>query len=132
MNLIIAFALAGLMLVGCAGARPQAVPPAASASAAPSMPMLDEHMSRMQEQMRQIQSTRDPAARRRLMEEHHKSMERGMQMMSGMSGGRGMSPGGQAGPAQDSSQRMQMMEMRMEMMHKMMEQMLQHEGAEHK
>jgi hypothetical protein len=40
-------------------------------------------MKKMQQEMSQIQKTRDPAERRKLMQEHWKSMMQGMQMMTG-------------------------------------------------
>ena len=94
---------------------------AASAPAA-SMPMMAEHMKKMQDQMRKIHEAKSPVERKRLMDEHMKAMQQGMSMMGGMSGMSGTSP---VGPGQ----RMQMMEQRMDMMQKMMEQMMQHEAA---
>lgn len=83
-------------------------------------------MQKMQDEMRRIRGTTDPVERQRLMDEHMKSMQQMMPMMSGMTEmGRGA---GQGTP----EQRMQMMEMRMDMMHKMMEQMLQHESEARK
>lgn len=84
-------------------------------------PMMAGHMQTMQQQMQQIHASKDPAERKRLMDEHMRSMQGMSSMMSRM--------GGPASP--DPDQRMQMMEMRMDMMHKMMEQMLQHDAAEH-
>ncbi len=107
--------LAGFLATACAA-------PASETPSAAAMPMMGEHMQKMQKQMQQIHASKDPAERKRLMDEHMKSMQGTMPMMSGM--------GARAGA--DPSQRMQMMEMRMDMMHKMMEQMLQHDAAEHK
>lgn len=107
--------MAGLLATACAA--PTANPPSAAAP-----PMMGEHMQKMQRQMQQIHASKDPAERKRLMDEHMKSMQGMMPMMSGM--------GARAGA--DPDQRMRMMEMRMDMMHKMMEQMLHHDAAEHK
>ena len=99
------------------------------------MPMATEQqMQKMQDEMRRIRATTDPAERRRLMDEHMKSMQQMMPMMSqmggmGAMGGMGGGPG--PGPG-NPEQRMQMMEMRMDMMHKMMDQMLQHESEAEK
>jgi hypothetical protein len=84
-----------------------------------------ERMKTMHAQMDKIRQTADPKEREKLMAEHMKTMQEGMQMMQGMGGGMmGMMGGGQ-GP--------QMMEGRMDMMQMMMEQMMQHlqmqEGA---
>jgi periplasmic protein CpxP/Spy len=105
-----------------AGAPFAAAPASGPGGGTQSMPMMNEHMQKMQKQMQQIHAAKDPAERKRLMEEHMKSMQGMMPMMSGMG----------ASPNSDPNQRMQMMEMRMDMMHKMMEQMLQHDAVEHK
>jgi len=122
------------LIAGAAMAQPQVLPPAGGASASESfviVPTLNQRMQRMQEQMRQIHATTDPVTRKRLMDEHMKSMEQAMPMMSGMVTGAGMgsSKGMVMGAGPDTGQRMMMMEMRMDLMQKMMEQMLQHEAA---
>ena len=118
-----------LSATGCAQVPParHAGPMAAGPGPRGGMPMATEQqMQKMQDEMRRIRATTDPVERRRLMDEHMKSMQQMMPMMSGMTGmGRG--------PAQGNpDQRMQMMEMRMDMMHQMMEQMLQHESEAQK
>jgi periplasmic protein CpxP/Spy len=107
--------LAGFLATACAA-------PATETPTAAAPPMANDHMQKMQKQMHQIHAAKDPAERKRLMEEHMKSMQGAMPMMSGMGARAGSDPG----------QRMQMMEMRMDMMQKMMDQMLQHDAAEHK
>jgi lauroyl/myristoyl acyltransferase len=107
--------LAGFLATACAV-------PAAHTAGTAAMPMMSEQMQKMQMQMHQVHASKDPAERKRLMEEHMKTMQGTMPMMSGMG----------APPGTDPAQRMQMMEKRMDMMHKMMEQMLQHDAAGHK
>lgn len=106
---------AGFLATACAA-------PAVDTPTAAATPMMAEHMQKMQKQMQQIHASKDPAERKRLMDEHMKSMQGTMPMMSGMGARSGTEP----------NQRMQMMEMRMDMMQKMMEQMLQHDAAAHK
>jgi uncharacterized membrane protein (DUF106 family) len=48
------------------------------------MGKMGETMQRMQEQMKQIQAASDPKERQRLLEEHMKTMQEAMPMMSGM------------------------------------------------
>jgi hypothetical protein len=105
--------LAGFLATACAA-------PAASTPGVAAAP-IHEQMQNMQKHMHQVHATKDPAERKRLMEEHMKAMQGMMPMMSGMG----------ARTNADPAERMQMMEMRMEMMHKMMEQMLQHDAAGH-
>lgn len=130
MKTAIACALVASVLsaTGCAQMPPPGHP-ARMAGPGPraGMPMATEQqMLKMQDEMRRIRGTTDPVERQRLMDEHMKSMQQMMPMMSGMTEmGRGA---GQGTP----EQRMQMMEMRMDMMHKMMEQMLQHESEARK
>jgi len=125
-SVLIALVLSG---TGCAQVAPPG--PRGDMASGPGprsgMPMATEQqMQKMQDEMRRIRGTTDPVERQRLMDEHMKSMQQIMPMMSGMPGmGRGS---GQGSP----DQRMQMMEMRMDMMHKMMEQMLQHESEAHR
>lgn len=131
MKTAVATVLIALMfsITGCAQVPParHAGPMASGPGARPGMPMAtDQQMQKMQDEMRRIRATTDPVERRRLMDEHMKSMQQMMPMMSGMAG-MGQGPG-QGSP----DQRMQMMEMRMDMMHKMMEQMLQHESESQK
>ena len=92
----------------------QAKPPASTPAG-----KMPEMMTRMHEQMSQIQATADPKERERLMQEHMKTMHESMPMMQGMKEGAG--PGG--------AQRMDAMSRRMDMMEQMMQQMLEHQKA---
>jgi hypothetical protein len=87
-------------------------------------------MKKMEDLMARMQKAADPEERRRLMEEHMKSMHEGMAMMKGMGGG-GMSGGGMAGMPRggNAEQRMQAMERRLDMLQSMMEQMMAREKA---
>lgn len=72
---------------------------------------MTDRMKSMQAQMDQIRRNTDPREREKLLAEHMRSMQEGMQMMRGM--------GGQHGA--------EMMQGRMDMMQMMMEQMLEHQ-----
>lgn len=97
-----------------------------------------ERMKQMQAETQRIHETRDPAERAKLMQDHMKHMQEGMQMMRGMGGesmgmmGGGMMGGGghmmQGGKRGAGGQTMPMIEQRMDMMQMMMEQMMQHQG----
>jgi len=74
-------------------------------------------MENMQQQMKTIHNARDPDKRDRLIDEHMKSMQKGMQMM-------GMSKMDKDMSRTDMHRRMKMMEKRMDMMQVMMDQMM--------
>jgi hypothetical protein len=104
---------------------------------APTMPMgtasansmaTPDQMGKMDAQMKTMQGMHDkmmnaktPEERSKLMAEHMKTMQDGMAMMEGMSGG-GMK--GMQGMTGDMGARQQMMEKRMEMMQSMMKMMM--------
>jgi hypothetical protein len=75
--------------------HPEKAGPAAKAAKAPAKPKVDDkaaaqmqdHMKKMQDIMARLQKTTDPAERKKLMDEHTKVMQEGMQMMRGMGGG---------------------------------------------
>ncbi len=122
-----------------AAAQTSADKPAAKPRAGMQMdPKLQQQMvdrlKDMQAQMDKIRQTSDPKEREKLLAEHMKSMEEGMQMMRGMGGGTmGMMGGGAGGGMMGGGQRgsggqsPQMLERRMDMMQMMMEQMMQHQ-----
>ncbi len=56
----------------------------AEGAAPPSMPMMQEHMLQMQQQMEKIQNSKDPAEKDKLMQEHMQAMLAHMKMMQGM------------------------------------------------
>ncbi len=98
-----------------------------------------ERMKQAQALMSKLREAKDPAERKRLMQEHAQvlrdtmGMMRGMKMMGMMGSGQGMGMGmmGQGkGPQAQAGDMMpmhQMMEERMEIMQMMMEQMMQRE-----
>jgi hypothetical protein len=99
---------------------------------------MQQHMKQMQEQMEKIRATRDPAERRKWMQEHMDSMNQGMMMMRGMGGpimkgmmdGQSAMGGGRPGdmePGMMGGDAQEMMGRRMDMMQMMMEQMMQHQ-----
>ena len=51
------------------------------------MKQMRDHMVRMREFMTKMEKTTDPAERQKLTDEHMKTMQDGMAMMCGMSGG---------------------------------------------
>src|SRR6266571_1317265 len=72
----------------------KAAPSAKSQPPAPKAPIdekamaqMQDHMKKMQDIMTRLRKTVDPAERKKLMEEHTKEMQEGMQMMRGMGGG---------------------------------------------
>jgi len=130
----LAFALASLS-ISTSWAAPadehQAHHPAgaASGSASKAMPdkpgsdmaRMDTQMKGMREMHEKMMAAKTPEERSALMTEHMQSMNDGMAMMNGMSGG-GM--GGAKGMKSDMSAQHQMMEKRMEMMQTMMQMMM--------
>jgi len=121
--------------------HPEKTGPAAKAPQAPAKPKADDkaaaqmqdHMKKMQDIMARMQKTTDPAERKKLMDEHTKAMQEGMQTMRGMGGGiMGQAPkDGTAKPGMGRGAPVspEMMERRMDMMQMMMEQMMQHQKA---
>lgn len=97
-------------------------------------------MLKMMDQMRQLQQTKDPAERQRLLDEHMQTMQETMRTMQGMGGPMAMGmmgaqqKDGAAGHVHGTShgagtnERMNMMEQRMDMMQMMMGQMMQQEN----
>ena len=93
-----------------------------------------ERLKTMQAEMAKIRETSDPQERQKLLAEHMKTMQEGMQAMGGMGGGMmgrmggggmmggGATMGGKGGRPQSP----QMMEQRMDMMQMMMDQMMEH------
>ena len=120
----------------------QAVPAQDDKAAGMKMEKMQEKMKKMHEQMSKIQSTSDPKARQKLMEEHMQSMRESMKMMRGMGGGmmdkkkkgEPMTEDGEktGGMQMGMMKHHKMMEDRMDMMQMMMEQMMEHEEAEQK
>lgn len=90
---------------------------------------MQAHMKKMMQQMDEIRDTGDPDKRDKLIEEHMKSMQEGMEMMRGMGGGMMMGAmGGNQKDGQmggDMPMRMDRMEQRVDMMQMMMDQMMQ-------
>ena len=115
-------------------AAPAAMAKAAKPVVAPQAMQMQETMRKLQNQMGNIRQTNDPAERRKLMQEHMRTMQEGMKQMRGM-GGMMMGMGQQGGMMMDGGmmqmqgmmQMHDMMGTRMEMMEMMMEQMMQHE-----
>jgi hypothetical protein len=131
------YALLGAALVAPPFVVSAATPPATAdqhaahhpaASAAAPNAARDVRMKAMREMRDKMMNAKTPEERQALMADHMKSMQDGMEMMTGMGGmgaamGSGMGDGKRM-PA-DMAKRQQMMEGRMEMMQTMMEMMMQ-------
>lgn len=151
---VLGIVLVGTLLVPAAYGvdehHPEKAGPAAKAPKAPAKPkaedkaaaQMQDHMKKMQDIMARMQKTTDPAERKKLMDEHTKAMQEGMQTMRGMGGGtmQGMMGGGMTGQSpkdgaakpgmgRSAPTSPEMMERRMDMMQMMMEQMMQHQKA---
>ena len=120
---------------------------AADKPMAQQMEKMRSHMQSMQEQMKKIKATKDPAERKALMQQHMESMHEGMMMMGKMDpsqkGGMSHDAMKQKKMAMDCKaddeqcQRMQSMQNRqdamqerMKMMQMMMQQMMDHQSAQ--
>ena len=84
-------------------------------TAMPNMPMMQEHMQQMQQQMEKILRSKDPAEKDKLMQ----AMLDHMKMMQAMMNG-GMTMGGGM-PPQMLEQRLKMMEQRLDQMQMMLD-----------
>jgi len=83
------------------------------------MPMMQEHMQQMQQQMDKILHSKDAAEKDALIQEHMQAMLEHMKMMQGMMSG-GMTMGGGM-PPQMLEQRLKMMEQRLDQMQTMLD-----------
>jgi hypothetical protein len=135
---VLAAAFAAQPLVAAAQAeKPSTEPRAGMQVDSKTQQQTLERMKTMQAQMEKIRQTTDPKEREKLLAEHMKSMQEGMQMMRGMGGGMmgmmgggmgaGMGGGTTGSPRGSGPQSAQMMQDRMDMMQMMMEQMMQHD-----
>ena len=104
-----------------------AAPPAAEQPA--QMSGMQDKMQHMRDLMARIHATSDPAERQKLMDQHMRTMNEGMQMM-GSAMGQPPTAACAEGDTRCQTQRMQgeqqMMQRRMDMMQGMMGQMMQH------
>ena len=83
---------------------------------------LEGHMQKMQAMLDKMKAAKTPAARQKLMKEHHQLMQEGMTMMKDMEG----CPGMKSGMGSDGKGGMGMGDGKgMGMMHQMMEHMMQ-------
>jgi hypothetical protein len=142
-------ALAAPLAYGVDEHHPEKSGPAVKAPKSPAKPkaedktaaQMQDHMKKMQDIMARLQKATDPAERKKLMEEHTKAMQEGMQTMRGMGGGmmQGMMGGGMMGqapkdgvakPGMGGPMSPEGMGRRMDMMQMMMEQMMEHQKAQ--
>jgi len=103
--------------------------PSTQATAAAAMPRMQANMKNMQDLMARIRSSKSPAERQRMLQEHSRSMREQMGMMRGMSDPKAGTMKGQGMMNHDMMDH-QAMQSRMEMMHMMMDQMIQHQEAQ--
>lgn len=116
-------------LVACstAPAMPMGAAPANSMATPDSMGRMDAQMKTMHDMHEKMMNAKTPQERSKLMTEHMKTMQAGMEMMGEMSsGGMGDMKGmkGMQGMTDNMSGRHQMMEKRIEMMQMMMKMMM--------
>jgi hypothetical protein len=117
------------LLLGTSLVFAQAPADSPAPPAPPMMQHMQANMQAMQDMMAKIHASKDPAERRKLMQEHSKAMHAQMEMMGGMRGGQmGMMQGGGM-MGGDMMKEHQAMMGRMAMMEMMMGQMLQHQEA---
>jgi hypothetical protein len=102
---------------GSASAPPSA-PKAMPGKAKPDMARMDTQMKAMKDMHDKMMAAKTPEERNALMAEHMKTMQDGMSMMDGMSGGNMGSMKG------DAASRQQMLDKRMDMMQSMMQMMM--------
>lgn len=89
------------------------------------MEKMHEHMKKMQDKMQQIHSESDADKRKKLMNEHHEEMMKGMGMMSGKHGKHGKHGKKDMMAKKEMMKKCPgMMEHKMDMMQSMMEQMM--------
>ncbi|HSV35126.1 MAG TPA: hypothetical protein VLI46_06195 [Ramlibacter sp.] len=101
---------------------------ATGAAASRPMAMMDEQMKTMRAAHEKMMNAKTPEERSKLMAEHMKAMQGGMDMMKGMGGG-GMGGMKGMGAAGDMGTQQTLMAKQMEMMQTMMEMMEQHMKA---
>lgn len=85
----------------------------------PTMPMMQEHLQQMQQQIEKVQHSKDAAEKDTLMQEYMQAMLDHMKMMQGMMSGAMMMGGGM--PPQMLEQRLKMMEQRLDQMQMMLD-----------
>jgi hypothetical protein len=113
-------------------AQPKAMPPAASADDGAPMASMDEQMKKMQAMHDKMMNAKTAEERRKLMDEHRRTMQQGMSMMNqmmhngSMMGGSAMM-GSKAAPG-DTNAQLQAMQKRMDMMQMMMQMMMDEQG----
>lgn len=118
---------------GKAPAKPAAPPTACCADAKAQMAQMNEHMARMRTLHDQLAKASTPQERQKLMDEQHREMQQGMNLMDQMRHDGAMMGGGMAmgqkGKPADQAMQMQMMQARMDMMQTMMRTMMDQQAA---
>ena len=117
---LIACNTAPSMPMGSASAQGMGAPGQMGRMGAMDMSKMDAQMKKMREMHDKMAAAKTPEERNKLMAEHMKTMQDGMQMMGGMGGmaGTGM------GDMKDMPAHHQMMDKRMAMMESMMQMMM--------
>ena len=127
---LIACNTAPSMPMGSASAQGMGAPGQMGRMRGMDMSKMDAQMKKMREMHEKMAAAKTPEERNKLMAEHMKTMQDGMQMMDGMGGMAGAGMGdmngmpGMGGTPADMPARQQMMEKHMEMMQSMMQMMM--------
>lgn len=137
-SVLVAAILASALSAPVLGTQEKAAPakPAMSMDMNKRMPQLQENMKKMHQQMEELDATKDPIKREKLMDAHLQTMQQNMAMIRSMGGPimkgvaehAGMKSAGRKGSSAGRGARTlyEMMEQRMDSMQRMMEQMLSH------
>jgi len=125
-TLVIALATAGALTACATSPAPPVGSAAATGTAAPdAMAQMDEQMKAMLAMHDKMMKAKTPEERSKMMAEHMKVMQAGMEMMKSMQGGMGDMKGMQGMPT-DMAAHHKMMARHMEMMQAMMGMMHEH------
>ncbi|MFN9029327.1 MAG: hypothetical protein ACK54C_08860 [Betaproteobacteria bacterium] len=118
---------------GKAPSKPAAPPTACCVDAKAQMAQMNEHLTRMRALHDKFAKASTPEERQTLMDEQHREMKQGMDLMDKMRHDGAMMGGGMAmdckGKPADQAMQMQMMQARMDMMQAMMHTMLDQQTA---
>ena len=124
---LIACNTAPSMPMGSASAQGMGAPGQMGQMGKMDMGKMDAQMKKMREMHEKMAAAKTPEERSKLMAEHMKTMQDGMQMMGGMGGMSGAGMGdmkGMPGMSSDTGAHHQMMDKRMTMMESMMQMMM--------
>jgi hypothetical protein len=124
-SLLPVFLFAAAILIGGHAAAQTGVisaPPTPQSDADQLLPMVQDHIGRMQQQMDRLHQTRDPKEREKLVKEHLQTMRDTIRAMHGTSG---------EAQRADPQQWRDAIDLRMEVIQVMMDQIIQHQQLLH-